>query len=604
MKHRRHAPLLCSPLTLAATLLAVGLAPAHAADRTVAILYFDNNTGDSQYDVFQKGLADMLIADLAEVPGITVVERDRLQALLDEIALQKTTYFDKKTAVKLGKGLGARYAVIGTISEFKPTLRLDVRMVEVATGTITVTAKVSAKHADIFDLEQQLVARLVARLNQKFTASTHPRTRVPDVDALLAYSRAVDLADQGLYRDASQHMAQVVSSAPSFALARLKRSDYIKRLQAAGALRKNIQAALTSELARKVEASLVTGDMNKLGQDDAKRHLAYRSIRGRYILAALPSMLSSNKHGPRVVRADKQKQARALMEAYVNNCTLHLREYDIYARRFTKIMRDGLPLLDTFIRLPRADELLARDAGLGRIKFHSSYVSIVDDLARLVLLGKFKDVQGNYVQIVRPLGERDFQYKKLAYLHLRRGWARSHNQIKTVVTARAEAIRMLRLHATALFFRDQNDAGIAKLQEVLDRYPTARNYGQVEREIKRKLGLVHDANEKKRERYRKGLAQCGDMDLRVGVPSAMSRKFLMSGYAGVDAIVAEVERACQSSKLSKRYWPSLYRSAALIGGKRGNCAMFESYMKRYLAAGGSARDLVGYRKNYTPCPTP
>src|SRR5207245_76973 len=73
----------------------------------VAVLYFDNNTGDPAMDALQKGLADMMITDLAAVDGVTVVERSRLQAVVGELALQRGKYFDQQTAVKLGKGVGA-----------------------------------------------------------------------------------------------------------------------------------------------------------------------------------------------------------------------------------------------------------------------------------------------------------------------------------------------------------------------------------------------------------------------------------------------------------------------------------------------------------------
>jgi hypothetical protein len=142
---------------------------------------------------------------------------------------------------------------------------------------------------------------------------------------------------------------------------------------------------------------------------------------------------------------------------------------------------------------------------------------------------------------------------------------------------------------------------------VLDRYPTVPEQvaRQVEKDIKRKLGLVHDATESKRTRFNKGLSECKDMDLRVGIGHAMNRHLRLHGYAGVHAVVAKVEKAClRNTKLRKSYWPSLYRTAALVFGRRGDCTLFEDYMQRYLKAGGSPRDLQGYRKNYTPCPAP
>ena len=83
-------------------------AEAYTASTVVTVLYFDNNTNDPAYDVFGKGLADMMITDLSRVDDLAVVERAKLQALIDEMSLQQSDYFDPATAQKLGQGLRSR----------------------------------------------------------------------------------------------------------------------------------------------------------------------------------------------------------------------------------------------------------------------------------------------------------------------------------------------------------------------------------------------------------------------------------------------------------------------------------------------------------------
>src|SRR4051812_48202211 len=76
---------------------------AHAAEsKVVTVLYFDNNSDRRELDVLRKGLADMLVTDLAAVEGLQVVEREKLQKLLDEMKLQRGKFFDPKTAQVLG----------------------------------------------------------------------------------------------------------------------------------------------------------------------------------------------------------------------------------------------------------------------------------------------------------------------------------------------------------------------------------------------------------------------------------------------------------------------------------------------------------------------
>src|SRR5687768_15944449 len=96
------------------SLALVTLLSASAADAprpVVSVLYFENSTGDASLDVLRKGLADMIITDLVAWDGVTVVERARLEAVLSELKLQQSKVIDRTTAVKVGKVIGAQYAI-------------------------------------------------------------------------------------------------------------------------------------------------------------------------------------------------------------------------------------------------------------------------------------------------------------------------------------------------------------------------------------------------------------------------------------------------------------------------------------------------------------
>ena len=87
-----------------ATTSATAVAAPAADKATVTVLYFDNDTGDASLTYLGKGLADMMITDLSAVAALQVVERDKLEALLKELKLQGTKYFDPGTAQQIGKG--------------------------------------------------------------------------------------------------------------------------------------------------------------------------------------------------------------------------------------------------------------------------------------------------------------------------------------------------------------------------------------------------------------------------------------------------------------------------------------------------------------------
>ena len=65
---------------------------------TVAVCYYQDLSSGQESSGFQKGLAAMVISDLTKIKSIKVVERVRLQALLEEMKLGQTGIVDPKTA--------------------------------------------------------------------------------------------------------------------------------------------------------------------------------------------------------------------------------------------------------------------------------------------------------------------------------------------------------------------------------------------------------------------------------------------------------------------------------------------------------------------------
>ncbi len=137
---------------------------------TVAVLYFDYSGKDEQLTVLKKGLAQMLISDLSGLDGVRIVERDRLEAVLTELALQKSGKIDPATAAKVGKLLGARYMVLGGYFDLMKTLRADARVVEVETGKVIDSVGASGKPDDFLVVEEGLSSGLAKILTTKTTA--------------------------------------------------------------------------------------------------------------------------------------------------------------------------------------------------------------------------------------------------------------------------------------------------------------------------------------------------------------------------------------------------------------------------------------------------
>ena len=170
---------------------------------TVAVLYFTNSAlvDFASYAPLSKGMAEMLINEIAQNSAIRVVERDRLQPLLEEQNLQASDRVDKETAVKLGKTLGARHMLMGSfVIDPNRNLRIDVRAVNTETSAIEYTQTVSGKADQMLDLVMELGTKINAGLKLpalKTASATGAAAKNPNqFKALMAMSQALEAEDK------------------------------------------------------------------------------------------------------------------------------------------------------------------------------------------------------------------------------------------------------------------------------------------------------------------------------------------------------------------------------------------------------------------------
>jgi TolB-like protein len=132
---------------------------------TVAAMpYFNNGAvgpNRADYEALGKGIADVLITELAGNPTIRVVERDRVQQLVDEQNLGTAGRVEKETAVKVGKLLGVQHMIFGGfIVDPRGTMRLDARAVNVETGVVEHVESVTDKSDNLLAILSTLAEKL------------------------------------------------------------------------------------------------------------------------------------------------------------------------------------------------------------------------------------------------------------------------------------------------------------------------------------------------------------------------------------------------------------------------------------------------------------
>ncbi|HUF76898.1 MAG TPA: CsgG/HfaB family protein [Longimicrobiales bacterium] len=223
---RRARRTLVLPFLIASS-LAFGHPPQEQERSVVAVLRFDNNTGDGRYDHLGRAMSSMMISDLSVIERIQLVERERLEEVMAELDLQYSGRVDPETAQSLGMIVGAEYMVFGSFVTVDPEMRLDTRVTRTETTEIVTTADVRGQGESLFDLQQQLADTLIAGLELVLTEEERARlraqqeaNRIDDMETVIAFSEALCLLDYGAYPEAFEAIQQVQTAAPGSPLVR------------------------------------------------------------------------------------------------------------------------------------------------------------------------------------------------------------------------------------------------------------------------------------------------------------------------------------------------------------------------------------------------
>ncbi|MBX2797358.1 MAG: hypothetical protein KTR31_06820 [Myxococcales bacterium] len=201
----------------------------NARAASLAVLPLQAGQSSEDYLGLGKGLAGMFVTDLLTIDGLRLVERERVQSLLDEMALSSTGLLDPATAQKLGKGVGAEYLLLGSYSVVRDTFLLDVRVVAVQTGDVVKGADSQGSIEDFVAVQKEVTEALLEGLDVTLTAGDRRRlmsaAATESFSALVAFSEGLERADQGDLEGAERAFRKALSDDPDFMAARSSLGD-------------------------------------------------------------------------------------------------------------------------------------------------------------------------------------------------------------------------------------------------------------------------------------------------------------------------------------------------------------------------------------------
>ncbi len=175
---------------------------------SIAVLPFDNLSGDREQEYFADGMVEEIITALSRIRWLFVIARNSSFA-----------YKGRAVDVKqVGKELGVRYILEGSVRKAGSRVRIAGQLIDTSTGVHLWADRFDGAVEDIFDLQDQVTASVVAAIGPKVEqaeidrakrkptenldaydhylrglAAFHQWTREANAEALSSFSKAIDL---------------------------------------------------------------------------------------------------------------------------------------------------------------------------------------------------------------------------------------------------------------------------------------------------------------------------------------------------------------------------------------------------------------------------
>jgi TolB-like protein len=195
-------------------------------DAVLAVFDFDVNAMEQpeKMQALGPGLSQMLVTDLTGVPDLRVVERQKLQFVLDEIEHQQSGKVDPETAARAGKLIGAGVLMFGSILSGGEKMSIDVRLVRTETGEIIRAGRIEGETKKFYELQKDLAEMVVKELLPKEGKVSLPpgfgSPQTKSFEAALAYSEGIRLMDEGNLKEAYARFTAATALSPDFAAAK------------------------------------------------------------------------------------------------------------------------------------------------------------------------------------------------------------------------------------------------------------------------------------------------------------------------------------------------------------------------------------------------
>jgi serine/threonine protein kinase/Flp pilus assembly protein TadD len=189
---------------------------ANSSKPSVAVLPLQNLSAQPDSSYFSDGMTDEITTKLSKIQGIDVASHSSVVAAKGA----------DKSATDVGKLLGVRYLLEGTVRKSGDQVRINVQLIDATSGFQVWADDFTGEMKDVFSLQEQTAMKIAQSLNLKLTpqeqqAIQHRYTQNPEAyDAYLRGQALVASFDQAdSLESARKNFEQALRSDPNYPLA-------------------------------------------------------------------------------------------------------------------------------------------------------------------------------------------------------------------------------------------------------------------------------------------------------------------------------------------------------------------------------------------------
>jgi len=149
----------------------------HAAKPSIAVLPFNNMSGDPEQEYFADGMVEEITTALSRTRWLFVIARN-----------SSFTYKGRAVDVKqVGRELGVRYVLEGGVRKATDRVRITAQLIDASTGAHLWADRFDGSLENIFELQDQVTASVVAAIAPRMEQAEVERTKHKPTESLDAY---------------------------------------------------------------------------------------------------------------------------------------------------------------------------------------------------------------------------------------------------------------------------------------------------------------------------------------------------------------------------------------------------------------------------------